>query len=158
MFTRAARMSPGQVPGTDRRRVLTLLGATSAVGSIGLAAGGTAGALLGARLAGTEAAAGLPLGLLVLGSGAFALLVSWQTTRIGRGGSLAAGYAAEAAGAARGVPAASHTSVERKPPPHARAASWPVACGPRRPASGWACWPPRTSSWWPSWPSPRSTS
>src|SRR6266540_2164347 len=76
MFTRAARMSPGQVPGTDRRRVLTLLGATSAVGSIGLAAGGTAGALLGARLAGTEAAAGLPLGLLVLGSGAFALLVT----------------------------------------------------------------------------------
>src|SRR6266511_1905766 len=106
MFTRAARMSPGQVPGTDRRRVLTLLGATSAVGSIGLAAGGTAGALLGARLAGTEAAAGLPLGLLVLGSGAFALLVSWQTTRIGRGWSLAAGYAAGAAGAALVVLAA----------------------------------------------------
>jgi MFS family permease len=104
-------MRPVRVPATDRRRALTLLGATSAVGSVGLAAGGTAGALLGAQLAGTEAAAGLPLGLLVLGSGASALLVSWYTTRIGRGWSLAAGYAVGAAGAVLVVLAAIATNL-----------------------------------------------
>jgi MFS family permease len=92
-------MGPVRVPGADRRRALALLGLTSTVGSAGLAAGGSAGALLGARLAGTDAAAGLPLGLLVLGSGASAMLVSRYSARIGRGRSLAAGYAVGAAGA-----------------------------------------------------------
>jgi MFS family permease len=77
-----------------RRHVLT-----SAIGSTGLAAGGTAGALLAAQLAGTKAAAGLPLGLLVLGSAAAAVLVSWLAKRIGRSASLAAGYGLGAAGA-----------------------------------------------------------
>jgi hypothetical protein len=56
--------------------VLAVLAAASAVGSMGLAAGGTAGALLGAQLAGTDAAAGLPLGLLVLGSAGWAVVIS----------------------------------------------------------------------------------
>jgi len=95
----------------DRRRALALLTGTSAVGSTGLAAGGTAGALLGAELAGTDAAAGLPLGLLVLGSAVSALLISWQTDRIGRGLSLAAGYAVGTAGAVLVVLAAITASL-----------------------------------------------
>ena len=73
---------------------------------MGLAAGGTAGALLGAQLAGTDAAAGVPLGLLVLGSAGSALLISRQSDRIGRGWSLALGYLLGSAGAALSVLAA----------------------------------------------------
>jgi MFS family permease len=73
---------------------------------MGLAAGGTAGALLGVELAGTDAAAGLPLGLLVLGSAASALLISRLSNRVGRGSSLALGYVLGSAGAALSVLAA----------------------------------------------------
>jgi MFS family permease len=95
----------------DRREALALLAATAAVGSIGLGAGGAAGALLGAELAGTEAAAGLSLGLLVLGSAASALAISRLTGRIGRGASLAVGYAAGVAGAVLVVLAAAAESL-----------------------------------------------
>jgi hypothetical protein len=44
-----------------RRRTLVVLALATAAGSTGLAAGGTAGALLGTEITGTEAAAGLPL-------------------------------------------------------------------------------------------------
>jgi MFS family permease len=88
------------------RAALALLAASSATGSIGLGAGGTAGALLGAELAGTDAAAGLPLGLLVLGSAGSALLISRRSDRVGRGWSLALGYVLGAAGAALSVVAA----------------------------------------------------
>ena len=88
------------------RGALAVLAASSATGSMGLAAGGTAGALLGVELAGTEAAAGLPLGLLVLGSAGSALLISRQSNRVGRGWSLALGYALGSAGAALSVLAA----------------------------------------------------
>lgn len=72
-------------PGEDeiRRRTLTMLAVATAIGSVGLAAGGTAGALLGAEVAGTEAAAGLPLGLLVAGQAIAALVVSRRTRRAG---------------------------------------------------------------------------
>jgi MFS family permease len=83
----------------SRARALALLATTSAIGGSGLAAGGTAGALLGAQLTGTEAAAGLPLGVLVLGSAASALLISRSTSQLGRGLSLALGYAVGVAGA-----------------------------------------------------------
>ena len=83
-----------------------MLAATTATGSMGLAAGGTAGALLGVELAGTDAAAGLPLGLLVLGSAASALLISRLSNRVGRGSSLALGYVLGSAGAALSVLAA----------------------------------------------------
>lgn len=73
---------------------------------MGLAAGGTAGALLGTELAGTDAAAGLPLGLLVLGSAGSALWISRRSSRAGRLRSLALGYVVGAAGAALSVLAA----------------------------------------------------
>lgn len=85
----------------DRRRggVLLMLAGTTAIGSTGLAAGGTAGALLGADLTHTSAGAGLPPGLLVVGSAGGALLVSWQTARGRRGRGLMLGYLLGAAGA-----------------------------------------------------------
>ncbi|MGI8911843.1 MAG: hypothetical protein ACR2JR_15015 [Rubrobacteraceae bacterium] len=82
-----------------RRRTLFVLALATAIGSAGLAAGGTAGALLGAEIAGTEAAAGLPLGLLVVGQAAAAALVSGTTGRAGRDPSLALGYAIGLTGA-----------------------------------------------------------
>ena len=83
-----------------QRAILLVLGLATAVGGTGLAAGGTAGALLGADLAGSDAAAGVPLGLLVLGSAAAAPLISYATPRIGRALSLMLGYLVGAAGAA----------------------------------------------------------
>jgi MFS family permease len=91
--------------------VLAVLAAASAVGSMGLAAGGTAGALLGAQLAGTDAAAGLPLGLLVLGSAGWAVVISRYSARSGRMAGLALGHALGAAGAALCVAAAATRSL-----------------------------------------------
>ncbi len=98
-------------PGGPRRRTLLVLALATAIGSAGLAAGGTAGALLGAELAGTDAAAGLPLGLLVVGQAAAAVLVSHRTSRVGRGRSLALGYVLGASGAALVVIAAASESL-----------------------------------------------
>lgn len=83
----------------QRRRGLVGLVAATAIGSTGLAAGGTAGPLLAADLTGSQAAAGLPLGVLVMGSAVAALLISRGTTGIGRGRALMAGYGAGAVGA-----------------------------------------------------------
>jgi MFS family permease len=88
------------------RAVLLALALATAVGGTGLAAGGTAGALLGTDLAGSDAAAGVPLGLLVVGSAAAAPLISYATPRIGRALSLTLGYLVGAAGAAVVVAAA----------------------------------------------------
>lgn len=79
---------------------LRTLAATTALGSAGLAAGGTASPLLAADLRGSEAAAGLPLGVLVAGSALGALVIARRTARHGRGPSLSAGYALGALGAA----------------------------------------------------------
>ena len=83
----------------QERATLAFLGLATAVGATGLAAGGTAGALLGADLAGSDAAAGVPLGLLVVGSAAAAVLISFLTPRLGRAESLTVGYLVGAAGA-----------------------------------------------------------
>jgi MFS family permease len=80
-------------------RQLVLLAAATAIGSVGLAAGGTAGALLAVSITGQPATAGLPLGVLVAGSAAGALAISMATGRIGRGRALALGYVVGAAGA-----------------------------------------------------------
>lgn len=93
-------------PDVPRRQTLLVLSLATAIGSAGLAAGGTAGALLGAELANTEAAAGIPLGLLVVGQAAAAVLVSRRTARAGRGKGLALGYVVGAVGAALVVIAA----------------------------------------------------
>lgn len=78
---------------------LLQLAAATAVGSVGLAAGGTAGALAAAEITGSTGAAGFPLGTLVVGSGAGALLISWWTRRTGRRAALAGGYLVGTAGA-----------------------------------------------------------
>jgi MFS family permease len=92
------------IPG--RRSTLILLAVATAIGALGLAAGGSAGALLAEDMTGSAAWAGVPLGMLVLGSAAGALLISRQTSRRGRGPGLALGYAVGVAGAAMVVTAA----------------------------------------------------
>ncbi|MFI6504853.1 MFS transporter [Nonomuraea typhae] len=86
-------------PARSPRGVLALLAVATATGSTGLAAGGTAGALLGAELGGSSAAAGFPVALLVVGSAGGAMLVSAETGRGRRGRGLALGYLIGAAGA-----------------------------------------------------------
>jgi MFS family permease len=76
------------------------------LGALGLAAGGTAGALLAEHLTGSAAAAGLPLSMLVLGSGVGAVAVARVMRRSGRRTGLAAAYLAGTAGAALVVAAA----------------------------------------------------
>lgn len=83
----------------ERRTVRALLALVTMIASSGLAAGGTAGSLLGAEMAGTDALAGLPLGLLVMGSGAMALIMTRLVSRIGWGRSLMLGYILGATGA-----------------------------------------------------------
>ena len=90
-----------------RRGTLLVLALATAVGSAGLAAG----ALLGAELADTEAAAGLPLGLLVVGQAAAAVLISRRTARVGRSRGLALGYVLGTAGVGLIVFAASAGSL-----------------------------------------------
>lgn len=67
--------------------------------SLGLAAGGTGGALLATQLAGTDAVAGLPFAAVVAGSAIGALLIGWQTSRIGRPRALAIAYTISVFGA-----------------------------------------------------------
>jgi MFS family permease len=86
-----------------------LIGAT-AVGSAGLAAGGTAGSVLGAELTGSEGAAGLPLGLLVLGSAAAAPLIARLSSWRGRLAGLVTGYLLGTAGAVVVIVAAARGS------------------------------------------------
>ena len=91
---------------TQRRRTLALLAAATAIGALGLAAGGSAGALLAEEITDSTAWAGLPLGFLVAGSAASALLISWRTGRAGRAAGLVLGYAIGTAGAALVIGAA----------------------------------------------------
>jgi MFS family permease len=91
---------------STRPTVLARLAAATAIGAVGLAAGGSAGALLAEEMTGSTAWAGVPLGALVLGSAAGALLIARQTTRTGRGAALALGYFVGTAGAATVIAAA----------------------------------------------------
>ena len=84
-------------------RGLLALAAATAVGASGLAAGGTASALLGAKLAGTDRLAGLGPGAVVIGSALGAVLLSRLSRRVGRGRSLAVGYLGGSVGAAVAV-------------------------------------------------------
>lgn len=81
-----------------RRDIVRLVVATG-LASIGLAAGGTGGALLATELAGSTSVAGLPFGLLVAGSAGGAVLISWLTPRTGRAAALAVGYLTGVVGA-----------------------------------------------------------
>lgn len=73
---------------------------------MGMGAGGTAGALLAMEMTGSSAAAGLPLGAVVLGSAIGALLISRVTRRAGRIAGLVVGYAVGSVGAGLVVVAA----------------------------------------------------
>jgi MFS family permease len=89
-----------------QRRTMRVLVVAQLLGALGLAAGGTAGALLAEHLTGSAAAAGLPLSLLVLGSGVGAVAVTRVMRDHGRRAGLTAAYLAGAAGAALAVAAA----------------------------------------------------
>jgi MFS family permease len=89
-----------------QRRLMRVLVVAQLLGALGLAAGGTAGALLAERLTGNPAAAGLPLSLLVLGSGVGAVAVARIMRDHGRRAGLAAAYLAGTVGAALVVAAA----------------------------------------------------
>jgi MFS family permease len=91
----------------SERRALSVLALATAIGALGLAAGGSAGALLAEGITGSTAWAGLPLGFLVAGSAASALLISRVTGGVGRRRpGLVLGYAIGTAGAALVVGAA----------------------------------------------------
>jgi len=90
----------------ERRTTLVLLAVATAIGAMGLAAGGTAGALLAVDMTGSATWAGVPLGVLVLGSTVGAVVISRQTIRAGRGAGLVLGYAVGGAGAVMVVAAA----------------------------------------------------
>jgi MFS family permease len=80
------------------------------LGALGLAAGGTAGALLAEYLTGSAAAAGMPLSLLVLGSGVGAVAVARVMRDHGRRAGLTSAYLAGTVGAALVVAAAAWRS------------------------------------------------
>ena len=89
-----------------QRRTVRVLVVSQLLGACGLAAGGTAGALLAEQLTGSPAAAGLPLALLVLGSGLAAVAVTRVMSSHGRRVGLSAAYLAGAMGAGLVVAAA----------------------------------------------------
>jgi MFS family permease len=89
-----------------QRRTMRVLVVAQLLGSVGLAAGGTAGGLLAQDITGSASAAGFPLALLVLGSGVCAVVVTRLMDRAGRrvglsvahlGGALGAGVTVAAA-------------------------------------------------------------
>jgi len=87
-------------------RTMRVLVTAQLLGALGLAAGGTAGSLLGAQITGSEAEAGLPLAVLVLGSGVGAVAVTRIMERRGRRTGLAAAHFSGALGAGLVVTAA----------------------------------------------------
>jgi len=84
--------------GSQFRVLLAIITAT-AIGASGLAAGGTATALLGIELTGTDAVAGVPMMLLVIGSALGAVLITRLSTALGRARGLSGGYVLGASGA-----------------------------------------------------------
>jgi MFS family permease len=89
-----------------QRRTMRVLVIAQLLGALGLAAGGTSGALLAEHLTGSAAATGLPLSLLVLGSGVGAVAVARVMSIAGRRVGLAAAYLAGTGGAGLVVAAA----------------------------------------------------
>jgi MFS family permease len=110
MRTRCPEPVAPASPAARARRALPPLAAATAVGSLGLAAGGTAAALLAVSMTGDEAAAGLPLGALAAGQAAASLLVARVTGRAGRGAGLVLGYGIGMLGALVVVAAATRGS------------------------------------------------
>ena len=88
-----------------QRRTMQVLVVAQLLGAVGLAAGGTAGSLLAVQLTDSPAAAGLPLSLLVLGSGVGAVATTSVMSRAGRRVGLAAAHLTGALGAGVAVAA-----------------------------------------------------
>lgn len=86
-------------PVGGRVQGLIPLAVATGVGSAGLAAGGTAGALVVADITGTSGAAGLPVTALLVGSAAAALLISRLAAHGRRGLGIALGYGIGVVGA-----------------------------------------------------------
>src|SRR5215207_2572123 len=102
--------SPSFPPRLLERRTMRVLVVAQLLGACGLAAGGTAGALLAEQLTGSPATAGLPLSLLVLGSGIGAVAVTRVMSGHGRRAGLSVAYLVGAIGAALVVVAAAFRS------------------------------------------------
>ena len=94
-----------------QRRTLRVLLVSQVLAGAGLAAGVTVGALLAEDMLGSAGLAGLPAGLLTLGSAAAAVGVGRLSQRAGRRPGLAAGYVVGAVGGAGVVLAAAIDSV-----------------------------------------------
>ena len=94
---------PGVVDDATRirvqRRTLTVVALSQVLGGAGLAAGVTVGALLAQDMLGSEGLAGLPAGLITLGSALAAYLVGRGTQRAGRRIGLGTGFLAGGLGA-----------------------------------------------------------
>jgi MFS family permease len=91
---------------TSQRHLLFALVAATAIGASGLAAGGNASALLAIDLVGTDAVAGVPMLLLVLGSALGALVLVPLAAAFGRARALSGGYLLGGCGALTTVLAA----------------------------------------------------
>jgi MFS family permease len=89
-----------------QRRTMRVLVVAQVLGSVGLAAGGTAGGLLAQHITGNAAAAGLPLAVLVLGAGISAVAVTRIMDRAGRRVGLSLAHLGGALGASVAVTAA----------------------------------------------------
>ncbi|MFJ4903896.1 MFS transporter [Streptomyces sp. NPDC088727] len=98
-------------PNSPWHGIPAYIAGTTALAGLGLAAGGTAGALLATELAGTASVAGLPVALHLGGSAVGALLVSHQAGRGHRGRGLALGLVLGALGALAVVLAAKQGSL-----------------------------------------------
>jgi MFS family permease len=90
---------------------LVRVAVATGLASIGLAAGGTGGALLATQLASDASVAGLPFGAVVAGSALGAVFISRLTLRAGRARALTAGYAIGVGGAVVVVVAALTASL-----------------------------------------------
>ena len=106
MTVPAPASPPSVSPQSLQRRTMRVLVVAQLLGALGLAAGGTAGALLAEHLTGSPAAAGLPLAVLVLGSGIGAVAVTRLMDRVGRRVGLAVAHLGGALGAGVAVTAA----------------------------------------------------
>lgn len=82
-----------------QRRTLAVVVLSQVLGGAGLAAGVTVGALLAQEMLGSEGLAGLPAGLMTLGSALAAFLVGRVTQQAGRRVGLGAGFMAGGLGA-----------------------------------------------------------
>ena len=100
----------GGARGAPPSSILLLAVATGLAG-VGLAAGGTGGALLVTDISGHSSLAGVPFALVVAGSAVGAVLISWATVRVGRIPALVGGYAAGAVGAATALAGGVASSV-----------------------------------------------